>query len=61
MVGQTLRELDLGARLKITPIALRRGSEVTVNPHRDQRLEEGDQLVLIGLDDKLAQATSDAS
>jgi len=53
-VGQTLRELDLAARFKVTPIALRRGAAVTVNPHRDERLAEGDELVLIGLDDQLA-------
>jgi trk system potassium uptake protein TrkA len=56
-VGRTLRELDLSTRLKVTPIALRHGNEVTVNPHRDQRLEEGDQLVLVGLDDQLARLT----
>ncbi|MDP8905880.1 MAG: TrkA family potassium uptake protein [Chloroflexota bacterium] len=53
-VGQSLRELDLVTRFKVTPIALRRGGAVTVNPHRDERLVEGDQLVLIGLDDQLA-------
>ena len=54
-VGRTLRELDLPTRLKVTPIALRHGNEVTVNPHRDQRLADGDQLVLVGLDDQLAR------
>jgi trk system potassium uptake protein len=56
-VGRTLRELDLTGRLKITPIALRRGDAVTVNPHREQQLQEGDELVLIGLDDQLARLT----
>ena len=59
-VGRTLRELDLATRLKVTPIVLRRGNEVTINPHRDQRLQDGDQLVLVGLDEKLAQLTGDA-
>lgn len=53
-VGRTLRELDLPTRFKVTPIALRRRNEVTVNPHRDERLAEGDELVLIGNDDQLA-------
>jgi hypothetical protein len=26
---------------------------VTVNPHRDERLEEKDQLILMGLDERL--------
>lgn len=53
-VGKTLRELDLTGRYKVTPICLRRGDNVTVNPHREERLQEGDELVLIGLDEQLA-------
>jgi trk system potassium uptake protein len=56
-VGQTIRELDLTSRFKVTPIALRRGDAVTVNPHREERLQEGDELVLVGLDDQLALVT----
>jgi trk system potassium uptake protein TrkA len=52
-VGRTLRELDLPGELSLTPIALRRGTNVTVNPHRDERITEGDELILIGLDEKL--------
>ncbi len=52
-VGRTLAELELPTRFKVTPIALRRGNEVTVNPHRDERLGAGDELVLIGADDQL--------
>lgn len=54
-VGRTLQELDLNGRFKVSPICLRRGPAVTVNPHRDERLQEGDELVLIGLDEQLAQ------
>jgi trk system potassium uptake protein len=52
-VGRSLRELDLPRRLKLTPIALRRGDSVTVNPHADERIREGDELVLIGRDEQL--------
>ena len=52
-VGKTLRDLDLGARLNLSPIALRRGPNVIVNPHRDERLNATDELVLIGRDDRL--------
>lgn len=55
MVGKTLRELDLNGRFQLTPIALRRGSNVIVNPHRDETIGETDQLVLIGRDDHLEQ------
>lgn len=53
-VGRTLSELDLATRLQLTPIALRRGGKVTVNPHRDERLSDTDELILIGPDARLA-------
>lgn len=52
-IGKTLRELNIPAELSLTPIALRRGSKVTVNPHPDERILEDDELILIGLDEKL--------
>jgi trk system potassium uptake protein len=52
-VGKTLREIDIPGQLSLTPIALRRGNNVTVNPHRDEKIGEGDELILIGLDEKL--------
>jgi trk system potassium uptake protein TrkA len=54
-VGRTLGELDLKGRLGLTPIALRRAQQVFVNPARDERIAEGDELILIGRDDKLDQ------
>jgi trk system potassium uptake protein TrkA len=53
-VGKSLRELDLSTRLLLTPIALRRGSNVIVNPHRDEKIADSDELILIGRDEKLA-------
>jgi len=52
-IGKTFRELDLANRLRLTPIALRRGDDVTVNPHRDDVIKAGDELILIGMDDRL--------
>ena len=54
-VGRSLGELDLKTRLGLTPIALRRGQQVFVNPARDERITESDELILIGRDDKLDQ------
>jgi len=54
-VGKTLRELDLANRLNLTPIGIRRGAGVTVNPHRDDRIVETDELILIGLDARLEE------
>ena len=54
-IGKTLGELDLKGRLGLTPVALRRGKQVIVNPAREERVTEGDELILIGRDDKLDQ------
>jgi uncharacterized protein with PhoU and TrkA domain len=52
-VGRTLKELDLAGTLGLRAVALRRGERVTVNPHPSERIEPGDELVLIGPDDRL--------
>ena len=54
-IGRSLNDLDLSTRLRLTPIALRRGDDVTVNPHRDEVVKAGDELILIGRDDKLEE------
>ncbi len=54
-VGKSLGELDLKGRMNLTPIALRRGKQVLVNPARDERIAEGDELILIGQDQNLDQ------
>jgi trk system potassium uptake protein TrkA len=54
-VGRSLKDLDLVTRLGLSPVALRRGDNVTINPHRDETLREGDELILIGRDDRLEQ------
>ena len=52
-VGRTFRQLDLPANLSLTPIAVRRGESVTVNPDPDDTVAADDQLILIGADDRL--------
>jgi trk system potassium uptake protein len=54
-IGRTLADLDLKGRLGLTPIALRRGAQVFVNPAREETVNEGDELILIGRDEKLDQ------
>jgi trk system potassium uptake protein len=54
-VGRTLGELQLPTTLKLTPIALRRGDQVTVNPHAKEVIRETDELILIGTDEHLEQ------
>jgi trk system potassium uptake protein TrkA len=52
-VGKTLGELELKNRMGVTPIALRRGKDVIINPAREEKVAEGDELILIGRDDHL--------
>lgn len=53
LIGTSLKELDLPGKLQVSPIALRRGSEVIFNPHRDTILATGDELILMGGDEQL--------
>lgn len=53
LVGKSLKELDLPGKLQVSPIALRRGSEVIFNPHRDTVLAKSDELILMGGDEHL--------
>ena len=54
-IGKSLGDLNLKERMGLTPIALRRGKQVFVNPAREERVAEGDELILIGRDEKLGQ------
>jgi trk system potassium uptake protein TrkA len=54
-VGKTLGELELKNRMGVTPIALRRGQNVIINPAREERVAQGDELILIGRDDHLEE------
>ena len=60
LAGRPLRELDFDNRYQLTPVALRRGERLTVNPSDDERVEAGDMLILIGRDDGLAKLAADA-
>jgi trk system potassium uptake protein TrkA len=57
-VGKTLGELELPRRLQLSPIALRRGDKVTVNPHHSEQIKADDQLILIGRDEGLNRLSS---
>jgi trk system potassium uptake protein TrkA len=54
-IGRTLGELDLKGRMGLAPVALRRGKQMLVNPTREERIGEGDELILIGQDENLEQ------
>lgn len=52
-VGRPLKDLDFVGRLQLTPVALRRGDGVTINPHPTEVIRAEDELILIGRDDRL--------
>jgi trk system potassium uptake protein TrkA len=54
-IGKRLGELDLKARFGITPLALRRGRQVFVNPTREEVVTQGDELIVISRDEELEQ------
>ncbi len=58
---KTLREIGLGGsrdRYKLAVVALRRGRNVILSPHEDERLQEGDYLMLAGNDADLERLMS---
>jgi trk system potassium uptake protein TrkA len=55
MAGKTLAELDLRERYGVTPLFLRRGDRVIMNPHREERVQVGDELTIAGRDEQLQQ------
>lgn len=56
VVGQTLAEANLRARVGASVIALVRGESVLPNPKSDTRFQAGDMLGLIGSPDELVAA-----
>jgi trk system potassium uptake protein TrkA len=58
-IGRTLGELELAATYELTPVALRRGERLVVNPSDDERVADGDMLVLVGRDDGLGRLPAD--
>ncbi len=47
-VGRTLVELDVRRRFDITVVAIHRGGKIVANPSRDEALQAGEILVVIG-------------
>ncbi len=56
LVGQRLDESDLRRVYGVTVVAIRRGEEMVPNPRGDERVMEGDLLVVLGLGEEIAAA-----
>ncbi len=48
VVGKSLAELDLRKKTGVTVIAIIRNGNIIRNPHPDERLQEGDNLIVLG-------------
>ncbi|MBX6351438.1 MAG: TrkA family potassium uptake protein [Clostridia bacterium] len=53
--GKTLRELDLARRFGVTVVAVRRKAEIRLPVPADERIREGDVLVVIAKNEDLAR------
>lgn len=58
LIGQTLRESNLGRDYGLTVVAIRRGDDTTYEPGADFRMQEGDTLALEGPTDRILKAKS---
>jgi trk system potassium uptake protein TrkA len=54
-VGKTLVELDVRRRYDITVVAIHRGGKIVANPSRDEVLQAGEILVVIGSSSAVAR------
>ncbi|MBM4460867.1 MAG: Na+/H+ antiporter subunit G [Chloroflexi bacterium] len=53
VAGQTLAQIDLRRRYDVTVLAIRRKAEVLSNPDGDEHLCPDDELIIMGLPEKL--------
>jgi K+/H+ antiporter YhaU regulatory subunit KhtT len=54
--GRSLREINLRAQAGASVIGIERNGKTIVNPTADEKLAEGDVLLLLGDDEQIAQA-----
>jgi CPA2 family monovalent cation:H+ antiporter-2 len=57
LAGQRLLESDLRRVFGVTVVAIRRGDALIPNPRGEERVMEGDLLVVLGLGEEIAAAT----
>ena len=55
MTGKTLAELDVRRRYKITILLIKNGDRFLISPDPDDRINLGDQLVVVGRDEDIAR------
>ncbi len=58
LAGQTLAQADLRRRYDVTVLAIRRGETMVANPGGDEQLCPGDELIIMGLPEKLDEVSA---
>jgi multicomponent Na+:H+ antiporter subunit G len=58
IAGSTLAQIGLRQHYNVTLLAIRRGTEMIANPGGDEHLLPNDELVLMGLPEKLDEAVA---
>ncbi|RAK06478.1 trk system potassium uptake protein TrkA [Halanaerobium saccharolyticum] len=53
MTGKTLKELELRANFDVNVMAIKRGEQLYISPGADDKIMEGDKLVLMGKNENL--------
>ncbi len=53
MVGRTLKELELRANFDVNVMAIKRGEQLYISPGADDKIMDGDKLVLMGKNENL--------
>jgi trk system potassium uptake protein len=56
-VGQSLEELDIEKHFQLNLLLIKRGQKIIAVPNYRERIEEGDELVLVGPDHEMAVFT----
>ena len=58
-VGKTLVELDLRAKYEITVLAIKSGKKINVTPSPEEKLNDGNILVIIGKNNSISAIASE--
>ncbi len=58
LFGKTLRDLDLRKRFGVSVLAIKRQDSMLVNPSGEEKILEGDILVVLGTTEQLVKLTS---
>ncbi|MCK6256846.1 TrkA family potassium uptake protein [Fictibacillus sp. KIGAM418] len=59
MSGKSLQEMNIRAKYGCNVVAVKRSHEVIVSPHADQKVEEGDVLIVIGGEKDISRLEKD--